>query len=67
MMVENEPWWVRAFEKGLFAQRIFVIVLLTVACYMWISGNSLPDELKNLLMMVAGFFFMSENMEAMRK
>jgi len=47
-------------EKGVITQRVIALSLTGIIAYLWITGKPVPNELKNIYMIIIGFFFSSE-------
>ena len=49
-------FWV-LFEKSVIVTSSIALVLVCTACYLWATGQALPEGFITCLMLVLGFFF----------
>ena len=51
-----DKFWELLGQSVIF-QGLLVTGLAGVACYLWATGQPVPEMLSNLLMVIVGFFF----------
>lgn len=51
----SEFW--QQFEKSIIVTSTIALVLVATACYLWATGEALPDGMVTCLGLVLGFFF----------
>lgn len=56
----NNVTFAELLEKSVIFQGILVLGLTAAACYLWVTGRTVPDALNNLLLVIVGFFFGSK-------
>jgi hypothetical protein len=44
-------------QQSVIVSALIALVLVSTACYLWLSGQKVPEELYLLLGTVVGFFF----------
>lgn len=49
--------FVELLEKSTITQSYITICVVTTACILWGLGQTIPDGLQAVLLMVVGFFF----------
>lgn len=52
----SDKFW-EAFKESYIISGLMALVLTGTACYLWIAGNNVPQELYSLLFAVVGFYF----------
>jgi hypothetical protein len=45
------------FRESIITQSVVTTLITLTVCYMYISGQKVPTELVNVLMLVLGFYF----------
>lgn len=49
--------FIELLEKSTITQAYITICVVTTCCVMWAMGNTIPDTLQTVLVIVVGFFF----------
>lgn len=44
-------------QESVLIQFYITIAFVTVSCILWLTGNTLPETLRSLLLIVIGFYF----------
>jgi hypothetical protein len=52
------------FEKSVIISGLVALALTVTACWMWVSGRSVPDQLAVMLGIVVTFFFSQRQQNA---
>lgn len=47
-------------KESVILQGLVTVLLLSVACYLWATGQVVPEQLGNLLQLVVGFWLGSK-------
>jgi len=47
-------------RESVILQGLVTLLLLSVACYLWVIGRPVPDQLGDLLQLVVGFWLGSK-------
>jgi len=53
----TEPKISTPFDTSLIVQAAITLVFCLTLCYLWLSGQSAPDQLVNMTLLLVGYFF----------